>query len=55
MKKCDKTTSIEAANFVRSVYLLIIIHTLLLKLHSTSLYFAQLHFTTPVDTVLLPI
>jgi len=43
---------IKAAKFMRSVYFLIMLDTLLLRL---SLHFTQLHFTTLVDTSLPPI
>jgi hypothetical protein len=47
-------TTILAANFLWSIYLLIMIDTLLLRpsLHSTTLYPTSLHFTTLVDTSL---
>jgi len=41
----------EAANFIWSVYLQIMIDTLFLR---PSLHFSTLHYTTLVDTSLLP-
>jgi hypothetical protein len=45
MKECDKRKSIKAANFIWSIYLLIMLDTLLLR--------PSLHFTTFVDTSIL--
>ena len=44
-KNVIKGTAIYAANLIRSIYLLIMLSTLLLNHHSTSVHFAQLHFT----------
>ena len=46
MKECVKETALQAANFIRSIYRLIMVDTLLLR---------PLHFTTHVNTSLLPI
>jgi len=47
MKECDKRKRNETANFIWSIYLLIILDTLLQRpsLHSTLLHFTQLHLT----------
>jgi len=47
MIKCDKQNSNIAANLIQYIYLLIMTDTLLLR--------PSLHFTTLVDTSLLPI
>ena len=44
--------AIQAAKFLSSVYLLIMLDSLLLNPHYTSLHFTQPHFTTLVDTSL---
>ena len=49
MKECDKRSSRVSSNFIRFIYLVIMLDTLLLK---HSLHFTTLHFTTLVDTSL---
>jgi len=47
MTECDRKRAIHAANFIWSIYLLIMLDTLLLRLslHFTQLHFNPLHYT----------
>jgi hypothetical protein len=54
MKECDNEKAKQAANFVWSIYLLIMLDTLLLRhsLHFTTLHPTTLHYTSPHFTQL---